>query len=301
MTHQELHEQITAYVDNRIDPVENRVRIEEHIRYCPECRERFEQELVTKMMIRDRLERINAPAALRSSISNGLDREGDERVGMGRRDDSLQPRSGFKQFALNVFSRTGVVLASVAVIAGAWLLVGNTHEPVIAVVGSGTPTVQASPKTESASANFINVAAEHFQALIEKKLSISHPTEDQGELAGYFQSLGISYQVPFRQVRAALTGGDVVKVGQSRVAQWAYLRGDTTAVLFVAAPIEALKQGSSYSLSPDALKKLEGGEVIWQEFGLNAQAVVYDSKTRTVSCIVANTPPQELKSIVPGL
>jgi len=302
VTHQDLHEQITAYVDNRIDPVENRARIEEHIRYCPECRERFEQELTTKMMVRERLPRVGASDALRSSISDDLDREGSERPSASSAFAHTTQSGGIiDRFAVNLLSRAGVVAASLAVIVGAWLLVRNTHEPVISVSGSTAVNDTAKTAQPPVSANFINVSAEQFQGLLEKKVGIAHPTDDQTELASLFQAEGVSYPIPFRTVRAALTGGNVVKVGKGSVAQWAYLRGDTTAILFVAAPIESLRQGNSYSLTPDAVKKLEGGETIWQEFGLNAQAVIYDSKTHTVSCIIANTPPRELKEIVPGL
>lgn len=266
MTCKELHEEITAFVDNRVDEEEYRKKVQQHITYCPDCRAAYELELMTKLAARDRSARAAAPDSLRDSILEDVDKISRERKEEIQRSNRSARRSDWLDaFFANYFSPIGIGIALLLVIAGASVLLyqhRGLDVPAGLAKGGGAPVkVNGVP---SAPENFFNKAAKNFDAILAGQLDLEIKTEDSTELRSYFQSNGISYPVVFLPVRAPLAGGVISHHGKRNFAHLVFTKGSTYLYIFEV-PYDALVAGDIVYVTPDVLKRLDNGEHIWEE------------------------------------
>lgn len=301
VTCREIHEQVTAYVDNRVDEQEYRAKLEQHISYCADCRKAYEMELMTKLVVRDRSARAEAPGGLRKAIEGGIDSIADERrSSQASATQASAERSFLDRLSPALLSPAGFVVAMVLIVAGVYLLGHDSSEDKILAVGSGEVVVDTARPAIAGPENFINKASANFEAIRQQKLAVGYPTDNQQELTEYFKQQGIGYDAVIQPVRATLAGGVVSQHGSRKFAHWVYTRGDSVLIYFFEVPRNSLQEGEVVYLTPDALERLDKGEKIWQEFGAGQQMVVY--KIADLICaIVSNVPKEDLQQIVPGL
>ncbi len=267
MTCKELHEEITAFVDNRVDEEEYRKKVREHITFCSDCRAAYERELATKIAARDRSGRAGAPDMLRAAILDDVDRAAEER----RQEAERRQRAihgdptWLDSFFARYFSPIGVVAALLLVIGGSAVLYMQSEDrPKLAHAPEGP--IQQAPANGAAAVpeNFFNKASNNFQAIEAGKLGLQVETSDPAELKSYFSSHGVGYPVVFTPVKAELAGGVVSNHGRRNFAHLVFAEGKTLLYIFEV-PYDALAAGDVVYVTPDVLKRLDGGEVIWEE------------------------------------
>jgi hypothetical protein len=264
VTSKELHEEITAFVTDRVDEREYRAKVQQNVKSCPDCRASYERELVARLAARDRSGSPGAPSA---SPAGALDGTASSAAQRASAPGALRAHAGkpnwLDTFHTYYFSSFGIVLALVLVIGCAFLLYSHRPAPgpLNAVHSDAAVKVDGMP---SAPENFFNRAAKNFDAMLAGKLGVDSKTEDQAELREYFKSNGVSYPVLFEPVRASLAGGLVSHHGGQSFAHLVYSKGETYLYLFEV-PYAALASGNVVYVTPDVLKRLDGGETIWEE------------------------------------
>ncbi len=293
MTCKEIHEQITAYVDDRVDEQEYRNKVQQHIAYCPDCRAAYELELKTKMVVRERVQRTMVPDSLRQAVSHQVDA-----MGQIRRDEIAHlPANGdaFDRIAEYFLSPVGVSLALLVVIISAYILFVPPRTDFGPVVVENTGEVVTQPVQERPE-NFFNKAAKNFAAILEGDLSVQHASSDRQDLDEYFRKSGVTYQVAFPQLHAKLAGGVVSEHGPTRFAHLVYTIGDTI-VYFFEVPHSALKEGTIVYVTPDVMADLEGGKKFWEEPSGNMRLVMY-RQGDIIMAAVSNAPKRSLEQIL---
>lgn len=297
MTCKELHEQITAYVDDRVDQEEYRQKVQQHITYCPDCRAAFELELKTKMVVRQSAQRVTVPDVLRQSITEQVDAASQQRKEQIIRSAGAEAPAGWlDRFADTFMSPLGVGLAVILVIIGAYV-VFVPEPPTVAervVEGSSGDVVEQAPP--AAPENFFNKAAMNFAAILEGNLKVQHATGDQQELAKYFRDKGVAYSVSFPKVRAQLAGGVVSEHGTTRFAHLVYTVGDTIIYLFEV-PKDELRKGAVVYVTPDVMNQLEGGKVFWEEPYGTMRLVMFRNGD-IICAAVSNAPRRSVEQLL---
>jgi hypothetical protein len=297
LTCQELHEQISAYVDNRVDAVEYRRKIEQHISYCPECRAAYQAELATKMVVRDRYSRMPASESLRRNIAGSLDSlSALEREEAERARPPLRRGDWIDRFAADYLSPTGIVVALLLVLGGAGLIVlfPRTGQSPVLSGGTGGPVVDTAAGGHSQ--NFFNKAEDNFQAIVDGKLHLQLATQKPEELQQYFKQNGVGYDVRFTQVRAPLAGGVVSQHGKTRFAHMVYTSGDTILYVFEV-PHDALVRGDIVYVTSDVLERLDKGEDIWIEPMPN-RSLVMIKRDGVMMAVAGNVPKATLQQFL---
>jgi hypothetical protein len=289
LTCQEIHEQITAYVDDRVDAQEYRKKIEQHIKYCPECRAAYEAELMTKLVVRESYNQKSASEELRRSITGGVDRLSEESRRKIESAPGRSERTWLDSFAQNYLSPVGIGIALVLVIAGGWFLYsgsGDTEQPFI--VQEGAPAAVTDTTTSERAANFFNKASQNFKAILDKQLSLQLVTNDNNQLQQYFHDQGVDYNVVFAPVKAPLAGGVVSRHNGTELAHLVYSRGDTLIYVFEV-PETLLQQGDIVYVTEDVLERINTGEQIWVEESSRQAQVMY-KKGDVVLTVTGNVP-----------
>jgi hypothetical protein len=297
LTCNELHEQITAYVDNRVDAGEYRKKIEQHLAYCPECRAAYEAELTTKMIVRERFARTQASDALRRKIAGELDRVDSQKreeiasSGAEAREDWLD------RFASDYLSPVGIGIALVLVLVGGGLLFytpSARKSPL--VVESGTSSDATQGITSNAPINFFNKASDNFDAILAGSLKLQVTTADSGHLEQYFREHGIDYPVRLVPVRVPLAGGVVSEHGVRKFAHMIYEAGDTILYLFEV-PHAALEKGDIVYVTSDVLSRLDHGEWIWVEQVPGHPLAMFEREGAVIAA-VANVPRPTMEGLL---
>lgn len=296
MTCKEIHEQITAYVDDRVDEQEYRQKVQQHITYCPDCRAAYELELRTKMVVRQSAERAAASDALRQAISSGVDAMSEDRRQEIAHAAAAGQRGGLlDRFGEYFLSPAGVAVALLLVILGSYVLFVPAVSETGPVLVEGNGEVVPVPVAEVPE-NFFNKAAQNFSAILEGKLTVQHPTKDRGDLNEYFRSNGIAYPVAFPQVRADLAGGVISQHGATKFAHLVYTVGDTI-IYFFEVPHNALQKGDVVYVAPNVLADLEGGKQFWEEPNGTMRLVMYRSGD-VIMAAVSNAPKRSLEQLL---
>lgn len=295
MTCKEIHEQITAYVDNRVDEQEYRAKVQQHIKYCPDCRAAYELELMTKMVVRERAQRSAAPDSLRASIERGVDSMSDQRkqsIGTAVAGGESESRS--ERFWELFTAPVGVAVAVLLVIIGTYVIVNPSGQSSAVIVD--TPAAPSgNGEAKIAAENFFNKALQNFEAIRAGQLAPQHSTDDSKELSEYFRENGVGYNVAFMQVRAPLAGGVVSKHGDARFAHIIYNRDEEIYYVFEV-PQESLRRGDAVYVTKDVLERLDRGEKIWEEPGGSERLVMF-KKGDIVCAMVSNAPRAAMESV----
>ncbi|MDB5034846.1 MAG: hypothetical protein JWQ98_2087 [Chlorobi bacterium] len=296
MTCKEIHEQITAYVDNRVDEHEYREKVQQHIKYCPDCRAAYELELMTKTVVHDRAPRSVTPDGLRQSIAGQVGALSDERKS-GILNGAAQPEQGwFDRFGDIFLSPVGVAIASILVIAGAWGVFGGS-KPQVAVLDSPPASVSAGDDKPHPD-NFFNKANENYRAIADGHLVPQLATHDSRELTDFFKENGVGYGVIFLPARAPLTGGVVSNHGDAHFAHLIY-GGASTIYYVFEVPQATLKQGKVFYITDDIMQRLDRGEDIWEEPSADARLVMF-KKGDIICAMVSNAPRASMEQFIGG-
>jgi hypothetical protein len=299
VTCKDIHEQITAFVDHRIDEAEYREKVQQHLNYCPDCRAVYEMELLAKLAVQHHTARVPTPESLRRSIAGGVEEmerarlaEIEARHQVGAEPDWLD------RFARHYLSPAGIGIALVLVTLGSWFL----FDPFVAgtdpiVDATPAPPVQINTTASSSAVNLFNQAAENFEAIERRQLSVQFQTSDPERLAGFFRENGVAYPVRFAPVSLPLAGGVVSTHGSTRLAHLIYLNGDTIVYIFEV-PVDLLDRRDIVYVSDDVLQRLHRGEHIW-ESPARGESTLMVRQERVVMAVVANLDRPAFERVVP--
>lgn len=298
MTCKDLHEQITAYVDDMVDEAEYRAKVEQHIKQCPQCRAAFEMELVTKTVIREHAHRTAAPSALRDAIAGGVDAIARERVDAGLERSAASGRGVLDRFSHIFTAPVGVALACILIVVAMYeVFHWNDPHPAIGsavIVESGD---QPAPEPKAAGPeNFFNKAASNFQAIVAGQLGVQHATDDCQELKRYFHDSGIAYPVTCVPMPLTLAGGVVSEHGRSKFAHLVY-SADEVVVYVFEVPKSALQRGDVVYVTSEIMRELDAGKVFWEEPGANAHLAMFE-RGDIVYAVVSNAPRPRMEQLL---
>ncbi len=297
MTCKDIHEQITAYVDNRVDEAEYRAKMQQHIKQCSECRAAYEMELLTKTVVHQHSRRAEAPESLRAAIAGGMEEISREQAQAGVNARTAQPRreEGLLDRFLPMFtSPVGIAVAVLLIAVALARIVPAGGEQAEA----GSP--RATPKLErnipaGGPEYFTSKASDNFQAVVQGKLGLQHTTSDCDDLSGFFQRKGVKYPVVCIPTSMKLSGGVVSEHGATRYAHLVYSSGNIIAYVFEV-PNADLQKGDIVFLSSDVANQLESGKVYWEDPG-NAHLALF--KHGDVVCaVVSNAPRKQMAQLL---
>jgi hypothetical protein len=273
LTQKEIHEQITAYVNERVDEQEYRKKIEGQIKECPECRTSFEEELKARMVERPGGRQSFSTDAAGETL-DGKSRQlpsGHDSAAKSHQPDGDE--SWLSRFSANYVSSGGIIFALLLVIGGVGLLVytpggGGAPEKSF-VVAEGAPVIDTSTSTRPQ--NYFNKASKNFQAIRDGKFPLGVEATDNAMLKQYFQQQKLGYDVQFPTVTIPLAGGVVSQHGSTRLAHMLYTKADTMIYVFEV-PEGLLRQGNVMYVTDDVMQRLTAGEKIWvEESGTHSQ------------------------------
>lgn len=295
---EEIHEQITAYVDDRVDEKEYRRQVAAHIESCSACRDEYEREIMTKMVIRQRFPTVGTPAALRSTIEEGLDAQ-TPRTYSRRTSGSYSSRRRSPQRSVFLLL---LVIAGLAT----YILLFNDSDPAPQPVQTETsrtssrrtPVTSAS-RPVSGPLNPFNVAIANYEAARAGRFSLGEQATDLAQLKTYFQGKGIS-SLTFAGVPLPLKGGSVIAQDGVPMPHLVYGDANTTLYLFEIS-WENLRNGKGMSVTEEVTGKLEGGEPVWVQVSNTANLVMYKNG-EAVDIVVANRPKADMERMlgIPG-
>lgn len=303
MTCKEIHDQITAYVDDRVDEASYRAKVRQHIEHCANCRREYEAELSTKLAVRRHSTRTRSPESLRAAVAHDIASQSPD----GPSAQPARPQRGsvswLDHFAKDWMSPGGVTIA-LGIVAGAiWLLGDIGHSDDVVLPGQEVAAVgdSAAPALPSPT-NFLNQALRNFDAIKGGQLGLAYETAETADLVSYFRKEGVPYDARVPSVRLPLIGGVVSKHGPGQttsLAHWVYAKGEDL-VYFFEVPERDLRAGTIFYLTNDALDNLKKGEHLWQEFGPSSHLCAFEAGDR-VYAVVSNLEKDQLRRIVPGL
>jgi hypothetical protein len=277
LTQKEIHEQITAYVNDRVDEQEYRKKIEGQIKDCPECRTSFEEELKARMVERPGPRQnfsSDAPGGTLSGQTNRLPSGEDSAAKNLQPDDN---GSWLSRFGTNYISTGGIIVALLLVIGGVVMLVnppgggGATSEQSF-VVSEGAPVIDTSTSTRPQ--NYFNKASKNFKEIRDGKFPLGVEASDNAALKQYFQQQSVGYDVQFPTVSIPLAGGVVSQHGSTRLAHILYAKDDTMIYVFQV-PEQLLRQGNVMYVTEDVMQQLSAGQKIWVEESGTSSQVTY--------------------------
>ena len=293
MTCKEIHEQITAYVDNRVDEQEYRSKVQQHITYCPDCRAAYELELMTKLAVQERAKRSTASDALRRSIESGVDAMSDDRRAAIAAPE-VRTVSAADRFWSFFTAPIGVAVAVLLVIVGAWAIVRPSGPSTAEIVDTPGPVAGSEGARKVVAENFFNKSLQNFEAIVAGQLSPQFSTSDSRELSEFFKEKGVGYAVAYPRVSAPLAGGVVSNHGDLHFAHVIYTKGDQVYYIFEV-PQALLRKGDAVYVTKDVMDRLDHGEKIWQEPG-GSQRLVMFKKGDVVCAMVSNAPRAAMES-----
>lgn len=265
VTCKDIHEQITAFVDDRIDEAEYREKVQQHLEYCPDCRSVYEMELLTKLAVQQHIHHVPTPDTLRRSIAGGVEQIESERLAEieARRRHDLE-QDWLDRFARQYLSPAGIGIALALVALGSILLFDPFASVDTLPVVEQTPgSHDADPSDPTIAANLFVRASENFSAIEKHQLDVQFHTSDPERLAGYFREHGVTYPVRFAPVSLPLAGGVVSSHGSTRLAHLIYLDGERIVYIFEV-PAALLDRREIFYVSDDVLRRLHAGERIWE-------------------------------------
>lgn len=298
MTCKDIHEQITAFVDDRIDEAEYREKVQQHLEYCPDCRSVYEMELLTKLAVKHHTSRVPTPDALRRSIASGVEQLEKERLAeIESRRAPLPEPDWLDRFARQYLSPAGIAIALVLVMVGTGLLFDPFGTGAAEVVDQTPVDKGITPSGKRVAVNLFNQAADNFHAIENEQLTLQLKSSNPEELSEFFRENGVSYPVRFAKVSLPLAGGVVSNHGSTRLAHLVYLDGETIVYIFEL-PAELLDRRELFYVSDDVLNRLRSGEHIWDVPAAGESTLVMRHDA-VVMAVVANLDRAAFERVVP--
>ena len=289
-----IHKQITEYIDNRINEEEYRQKVAGHIDSCSSCREAYEAEVIAKMVVQNRFAGSLTPEGTRSSIEKGIDALSQSSVSSAS--SSYRHRSKRKSSQTPVL----VLLLCVTLLGGYILLFkdwGPEDPPTEQVTQAQESTRRASPSTRKSTgpANYFNLAQQNYQSITKGELQVQHPADNLEALKQVLSQNGVA-PVTFAGASLPLQGGVVSKHADISLAHLVY--SDQKTILYVfEVPWAVLKSGKIVYVTEGVLQQLENNESVWIESEGNVNLVIYKNGD-AVDVVVANTAPRSMKQML---
>jgi hypothetical protein len=298
LTQKEIHEQITAYVNERVDEQEYRTKIEGQIKDCPECRTSFEEELKTKMVERPIARQNSSSDTVEGTLAGSTNRLPSGEDSAAKRVQPDGDETWLSRFAGNYVSSGGIIFALFLVLGGVAMLVyppggGVTSEKSF-VVAEGAPVIDTSTSTRPQ--NFFNKASKNFRDIRDGKFPLGVEATDNASLTQYFQQQKLGYNVLFPTVTVPLVGGVVSQHGTTRLAHMLYAKDDTMIYVFEV-PEGLLRQGNVMYVTEDVMQRLTTGEKIWVEESGTSSQVTY-KQGDVIFNITSNVPRTTLYGLL---
>ncbi len=270
VTCQEIHDQIAAFVSDRIDEAEYRHKIEQHIGACPDCGKRYHEEIHARLEAQESARAAAAAREASAAIGARADgHRGAAAYAADRASTGTARDSWFDRFANEYVSAAGVGVAILLIVVGATMLYFGSQD-----VGAPAGPVAAAPVVRDSLArpdrplNLFNAASFNYDRLRVGKLAVDQKSDDTGDLRSYFKEHGVGYPVEFGSVGAPLQGGFVsthhTPNGERHFAHLVYSTGNTMLYL-LEVPDSVLRKGDAVYLTDDAIGRLTSGEVLWEQ------------------------------------
>jgi hypothetical protein len=293
----EIHDQISTYVDERIDEAEYRNKVRGTITSSPDCRAAYEHELATRMVVHRVAEPRPLVGAGEKGSTNHVSHDGAGAVDTdGAPGDAVQAGrgAGFLSSPIGVVAAVAIVIASAVVLVrsadrGDGKIIVDEPQASTSVAAGVAPAAKHGPE------NLFNKSADIFSSILSGELAVQHMTSDQSELAQYFKENGVSYAVNFAPVHAPLEGGLITQNENTRLAHVVFTRGDVT-VYLLEVPIDLLRQGTIVNVGDVVLKQLEGGKTLWEE--PNGHRLAMFKQGELICAVVSNTSREDLERII---
>ncbi len=305
MTTSELNDEITAYVHNRVDENEYRLKAQHAENECADCGVQFEAEVERRLQ-----SSVDADKGTRAQLPHAVG-DGQPSADSGGRgpssngvDQPTHGRTWIARFESDWMSSGGVVIALAAIAGSLWVL--GVFTPSKEAVLPGQELVEGEGVTKPVLASPINVlnqTTKNLQAVKRGELSVEHAEEDPVALREYFMEEGVGYGTDIPKASLPLSGGFVTahldKGKERKFAHWVYTREDERIVVF-ALPAAVLAEGTLFYLTPDALARLDSGERLWEDFG-DGGTLCALRKGDVVYVVSSTLDMSDLRSSYPGL
>lgn len=285
---EEIHEQITAYVDDRVDEEEYRRNVAAHIESCSACRDEYEREIMTKMVIRQRFPTIGTPSALRSTIQEGLEAQ-TPRTYSRRTSGSYSSRRRSPQ-------RSVFLLLLVVAGLATYIILFNDSDPApkpaqVERSNRRAPITSTSSRPVSGPLNPFNVAIANYEAARAGSFSLGEQATDLAQLKTYFEGKGVA-SLTFGGVSLPLKGGSVIAQDGVPMPHLVYGDQNTTLYLFEIS-WENLRNGKGMYVTDEVKQQLEGGEPVWVQVSNTVNLVMYKNGD-AVDIATANRPKADM-------
>lgn len=305
MSPQQLHSELTTFVQNRLDEDEYRTKLGQTITPCSSCGHAYQIEVAARLGSQGAglyagdphgyLDTVPSSIMLRS---NGVHR-GDAPL----RSAPAPPSGWIDRFEADWLSTGGVVL-SFGIIAGMLWFLG--------VFAPSRPTVLPGQVVEQSDedavprrvvpVNVLNQVARNLRALRRGQLEFGYKSESTEGLKEFFSAEKVSYAPEIPATRLPLKGGFVSAHGPAGTqifAHWVY--GDNrNLIVFFAIPASDLTDGSRFYLTADTRARLNAGEKLWEDFGDDGTICCYQRKG-IVYAIASTLDKSDLRSSIPTL
>lgn len=259
---------ISAAVDNQLTASEY-TWLEEHLKACPNCRNEFELEQMTKTFVRQRLVRVTTPAAVAERVRQQLVYESSRRSTWLERLDELLPQPSWR-----------TVLATAAI--------GSI---VLLAVMLFVPTSRHS-HPRPVDNNIIHQTYNNFDDILEGKLvptvTSNNPVEVESTLS---LNLDFEVRVP-RLKRCTLVGGSFTNYRTEKIAHLLY-KYDNDLIYLYQTHLAAIEEKGVLNLPEQAMNELHrSGRYI--ENHMDDCSLILWIEGTTVSVAVANMDEKTL-------
>lgn len=282
-----FQEHVTPAVDKRLTKEES-ARFDEHAEKCPECRNEYELESITKSLIRSRVKMQRTPAGVLERISDGLRDE------QSRQNTSLAQR-------IRVIMNSSYTRPAIAFAVGCLAVIILLRSP-NTTTETQRPVVQASfipgDVIEQSLANYAKVRSGEI---------IPQETSDKPEvLAGFFGGKTDFPVIVPRMKKCSLLGGVLNEFAGMKLAHVVY-KHESEIVYMYQTCWEEVQKGEKLGLPAQAMQELKKtgwysatrpdgcSIVLWTKNRTLCSAVAHMTKEALIACLAdgdaSNTYP----------
>jgi anti-sigma factor (TIGR02949 family) len=265
VTCQEVLESVTAATDGALAH-DLLPRFQDHIATCERCRDEYELEQATKVLIRSRLRSKTAPDALRERISAAIARETATPV----------KRAWF-------FGQPAWRFA---------LAFGATALAALAVLLLLTPSRSHHSHTSPIDGNIIHQTYNNFDGFLDGKLVPEIASSDPSVVQAFIQpAVEFRPNVP-KMKRYTLVGGNSTMFGKNHLAHLVYKHDKDIVYLYQARYSDVLN-GNSLTLPPDVVDELNRTGWYFENHIPECSLIVWLSDS-LVCCVIADVSKDQL-------
>ena len=269
----EVLENISATIDRQIEEtLESTVR--QHLQVCPQCRNEFELEQITKNIVREKVLRVKAPDTLVSRISRQIAPEEMNVAGKAGWFDNILQFSNWK-------TAVGVGIAMAAIILFTLIPPKSHHS-------------HAQPND----ASIIHQTYNNFDGVLSGRMTPEESTNDPAAVNAYFaQSANFKVNVP-RMKHCKLLGGLSSQYKNECLAHVVYKHGDDVIYIYQA-DLSSVMTDGILNLPPAARDELERTGWYVESHPSNCTLAIWIVDA-TICCAVADISKEQLLACLKG-